>query len=223
MSDNKKKTQKKHHTVREYVLTPIVFVLISLIVVLPLSFALLKFSISTAHKVYSSFSMTSYDFRLDDSTYTKSGVKNGTVTIPSIKYGDKIGELKIRKAGIETSVYYGRNIVSAKYGAGLKTSEKLPGQNGTVEIYANVSGAFSSLNKLEVGDEIKLSTSWGEYVYTVSDVTVDIDMPEAIFPQTLLLYTANDSKVFSTLNEEKLFVLSECKSGPQAEFEEVQE
>ncbi len=217
MSEEKRKSRNKHNTVRQYLLTPVVYVLISAVIVVPLCIALFGFTVSTFHKIQPSFSITGYDFELNDSSYTRSDVKSGTVTLPDLKFGDKVGELKIKSAGIDASVYYGRNILSHKYGAGLSSNEKLPGQNGTVYISANVATEFKSLKNLEAGDEISLNTSWGDYVYTVSESTTGLDAPDAKFPQTLMLYTENDDKVFSALNEEKLYVMAECKSGPQAE------
>ena len=218
MSEKKRK-RIKHRAVLPYITTPIIYLLISLIIIVPLCFILLNYSVSLVHKAQPSFAYSISDVELSTESFKKSDVKSGTVSRPALEAGEKAAQLSCKAAGLSCDVFYGRNRVSYRQGAGLKT-EILPGDTGVSEIYGERADAFKPLKNLKIGDRLVLETSWGTFVYSVSDLKTGTQPPEDTMPQCLLLVTSNDDKVFSNLNEEKLYVLADIESGP--ELEEVQ-
>ena len=218
MSEHKK-TRKKHRAVLPYITTPLIYLLLSLIIIIPLCLVLLNYSVSLVHKAQPSFAYSISDVKLNDDAYKKSDVKSGTVARPVLKAGDKIGELSCSGAGFSCNVYYGENRISFRKGAGMRT-EILPGDTGVCELFGERANAFKAVKNLKIGDKLKLETSWGSFVYSVSAVEVSAQPPEDTMPQSLLLVTANDEKVYSNLNEERLYILADIESGPQ--LEEVQ-
>ena len=220
MSENKKrKTKRKHHTIKPYFTNPLIYFLLSMIIVIPIALLLLRYSISFVHKAQPSFDYSISDIEINDSAYKENVYDSGTVSRPVLHAGDKVGELQCREAGLSCNVYYGENRISVRNGAGMKT-DILPGDTGICEMFGERSNAFRAVKNLKVGDTIKLNTSWGKFTYSVSDVVVDTQPPEDTMPQSLLLICAGSDKVFSNLNEEKLYVLADIESGPQ--LEEVQ-
>ncbi len=219
MSEKKKK-RKKHRAVLPYITKPLTYLLISLVIVIPLALILLNYSVNLVHKAQPSFAFSISDIQLNDSAYVKSDVKSGTVKRPGLSAGDKVGELSCNGAGFSCNVYYGKNRISLKRGAGM-TTDVLPGDRGVCEMYGERANAFKAVKNLKVGDTLTLDTSWGSFVYSVSAVQVSEQPPEDTMPQSLLLVCAADDTVYSNLNEEKLYVLADIESGPQ--LEEVQE
>lgn len=217
---SKKKKHKKHYAVLPYLTTPLCYLLASLIIVLPMSFIMLSFSVKLVHKAQPGFAHSVADITLNDDAYKPSAVTQGTVKRPAVTVGDKVGELVCENAGLSCNVYYGRNRISYRQGAGL-LSKILPGDTGVTEIYANRCTVFKSLKNVKTGDKIKLNTNWGEFVYSVSAVKTDTEPPDDTMPQSLLLVCSSGDDVFANYNEEKLFVLADIESGPQ--LEEVQE
>ena len=219
MSSNKKK-HKKHHAVLPYITTPLCYVLASLIIVIPIGIIALNFAVSFVHKAQPSFAYSIADIELNEAAYTPSDVTQGIVKRPELSAGDKVGELECENAGLSCDVFFGNNNVSSRQGAGM-SHEILPGDTGVVTINARRATAFKSLKNVKEGDRIRLKTSWGNFVYSVSSVTVSSTPPEETMPQSLLLACSSGDKVFANYNEEKLFVLADIESGPQ--LEEVQE
>ena len=215
MSEKKKK-RHHHHTILPYIATPLIYVLISLVIVVPIGIGVLNYSVNLVHKAQPSFPYSVSEIELNDSAYKPNFVKSGTVARPKIDSGDKIGEIKCKAFGLEGNVYYGENRVSFRKGAGMKT-DVLPGDTGVCEIYGERAGVFSNLDSVKVGDKITLDTNWGEFVYSVADIKRGTEAPEETMPQGLMLVTSVGDKAFSNFNEEKLYVLADIESGPQLE------
>lgn len=216
MSSKKKKKSDKHRAVLPYITTPVIYVALSMIIVLPMSLIMLNSAVKLVHKAQPSFAYSVSDIQLNKEAYKPSKVNQGRVARPAAKAGDKVAELCCENAGLSCDVFLGRNYVSFSEGAGM-LSDVLPGDTGVTEIYANRSTAFKSLKNVKTGDKIRLSTNWGNFVYSVSAVKVSATPPDDTMPQSLLLVCASNDNVFSNFNDEKLFVLADIESGPQLE------
>ncbi len=213
MAENSKKT-KKHHTVRPYITTPLGYVAISLIIIIPLCIVMLNVSVNLVHRAQKYFPPKVADFTLHDEGFTPDETESGSVEMKPVQGFTEIGELSCESAGFKTAVYLGNNRVSYRGGAGISTDASLPGSGGVIEVSANASGGFNALFNVKKGDVITFVMSWGKYKYKVFDSSVRNDYPKAK-GETLYLKTAQNKNAFAALGENKLIVSATLVSGPE--------
>lgn len=218
MSEKKRK-RKKHRAVIPYITTPLIYLAASMIIVVPMCLVALNYAVNLVHKAQPSFSYSISDIELNSDGFVPSTQNSGTVKRPELKVGDKAAQLSCAETGLSCDVFFGRNRASFRQGAGMKT-DILPGDTGVCELYGYRADTFKSLKNLKIGDKLKLETSWGTFIYSVSDITTATEPPADTMNQSLLLVTESDDTAFSYLNDESLYVLADIESGPQ--LEEVQ-
>lgn len=89
---------------------------------------------------------------------------------PAPAEGDPVGQIKIAKIGLDAIVVEGVSDDDLKTGPGHYPSTPLPGQKGNAGIagHRTTYGApFSSIDELDPGDEITITTIQGTFTYTV--------------------------------------------------------
>ncbi len=215
MSDKKRKFNK-HRTVMPYITTPVVFVLISLIAVLPMCLVMLGLTEKYVHKAQNAFSANISDFVAYDDGYKPSDKTEGTVRFTEPEGFSKVGEISCSSAGLNVPVYYGSNRVNFRSGSGLKSQGALPGTGGSVIVKANPSGGFKALYNVKTGDIITFETGWGVYKYKVDDIGLNLS-EKSKDGESLTLITAPDKSAFSVLSGNVYTVIAELVSGPKAE------
>ncbi len=215
----KKRKKKKHHALLPYFTTPAIYVLLSLLIVIPMCLILLNVSVKLVHKAQPSFAFSISDIELDDSAFKADNTQSGTVKRPTPASGDKIAELSCDSAGFKCNVYYGANRVSFRNGAGMYT-EVLAGDTGVCKIAGERASAFAAVGNIKEGDKLRLVTNWGSFVYSVSKISTGTEPPEETMPQSLLLITESGDKAFSDFNEGNMYILADIESGVQLEEEQ---
>ncbi|MFR5876086.1 MAG: sortase domain-bontaining protein [Eubacterium sp.] len=204
-----KKHRKNHFAVLPYILTPLVFVLISLIVVVPVGFRVMNMAVDTVHKAQETLTMDYNDVQANNN-YSKSRTKDEPYRPDSVS---KFGEIICKSAGLNADAYYGINRVSLRNGVGISSQASLPGEDGVINAYGYASTCFKALKNVRVGDIITFETSWGMYYYEVTDVLISDRAPTLNTEQGLLLATAESSKAFSCFDGKKLYVVAKLTSG----------
>lgn len=216
-AENRK--HKKHHTVLPYITTPIVFVLLSLVLIVPMASGMMNVAVKTVHTAQKTLRAGNADFVPDDSAYQASSQKKGNTVIPPLSYAQKIGVVSCQKAGLSADVYYGNSRVSRRNGVGLATDNALCGQGGAVLIYGNARGDFKALFQIEEDAVIVFETVWGEYRYRVSQIVEAAEdvpsMGETAEKEQLILYTATTQEPFAVLSNQYFYVVADYISGPQ--------
>ncbi len=112
------------------------------------------------------------------------------ITFP--KFGSKYATIKISSINLNLPVYYGDTKKILRLGVGHYIGSYFPGENGTI-IYAahNNPGYFQKLDKVNVGDEVIIAASYGEFKYRVKDSKVvketDLDAFEVQHDHELLI------------------------------------
>lgn len=213
---NKRHKRKKHYAVLPYFTTPLIYILISMIVVVPMSFVGMRMAVKSVHKAQTVLTMDYNDVEpaLD---FEASTVKDGKAELPKLYACQKIAEITCENAGVKADVLYGTNRVSLRNGVGLDADNSAFGQGKAVRIYGNRSTKFKSLDNLEIGDNIKVDAIWGQYKYKVVDVKNAKNASSDVDEETLYLITSRNSDAFSNFNDEKLVVVAKLVSGPSAE------
>lgn len=204
---------KKRYVVLQYIVIPILFVLISLVAVVPVSMFLLNESVDLVHKVQETLTMDYNDLHSSDEQFRQSDKTGGSVQLPKFVSSEKIGSIVCENAGLNTNLYYGLNRVSLRSGAAVCCDSSLFGENACVNIFGYASTAFKALYNMDIDDEIVVQTSWGKYSYRVVSCESMAAAPETD-GNILVLSTSKNNKAFSNFDDEKYYVTAEYVSGP---------
>lgn len=124
----------------------------------------------------------------DEST-EKSTIKNYP------EYGSQYATIEIDKIDVNLPVYYGDTLEILKKGVGHSSGSYFPGEGGSI-IYMghNSKKMFRRFSELQKGDEIKVTTSYGEYTYKIYDMqlikeTETDKLPIQKDKEILMIYT----------------------------------
>lgn len=109
------------------------------------------------------------------------------------KFGDKYAELKIESAGIVTPIYVGDSEQILLQGTGQYYGSVFPGEQGNTVLVGHRNSVFKTLGEAEIGDEIIMETSYGDYVYEIIETKITTGTDQSILAQTdeaiLTVYT----------------------------------
>ena len=87
------------------------------------------------------------------------------------EYGTEYAKINIPKIDVDLPVYYGDTLEILKKGVGHSSGSYFPGEGGSI-IYMghNSKKMFRRFSELQIGNEIKVTTSYGEYNYKIYDM-----------------------------------------------------
>lgn len=88
------------------------------------------------------------------------------------EYSEKYGKISCERLKINCDLYMGDNNKILRAGAGTYFGGKIPGDQGTVMIAAHCNTYFRTLEKTKVGDIFNIETTYGNYVYRVTETKV---------------------------------------------------
>ena len=111
------------------------------------------------------------------------------------EYGTKYATIKIPKIDVDLPVYYGDTLDILKKGVGHSSGSYFPGEGGSI-IYMghNSKKMFRRFSKLQKGNEIEVSTTYGDFKYKIYDMQLiketDVDkLPVQKEKEILMVYT----------------------------------
>ena len=111
------------------------------------------------------------------------------------EYGTKYATIKIPKIDVELPVYYGDTLDILKKGVGHSSGSYFPGEGGSI-IYMghNSKKMFRSFSELQKGNEIEVTTTYGDFKYKIYDMQLiketDVDkLPIQEEKEILMVYT----------------------------------
>lgn len=121
--------------------------------------------------------------------------KDDNTLINYPEYGTKYATIKIDKIDLEAPVYYGDTLEILKKGVGHSSGSYFPGEGGSI-IYMghNSKKMFRRFSELQIGNEIKVTTTYGEYTYKIYDMQLiketEVDkLPIQKEKEILMVYT----------------------------------
>ena len=87
------------------------------------------------------------------------------------EYGTQYATIEIPKINVNLPVYFGDTLEVLKKGVGHSSGSYFPGEGGSI-IYMghNSKKMFRRFSELQLGNEIKVTTSYGEYTYKIYDM-----------------------------------------------------
>ena len=111
------------------------------------------------------------------------------------EYGTQYATIEIPKINVNLPVYFGDTLEVLKKGVGHSSGSYFPGEGGSI-IYMghNSKKMFRRFSELQLGNEIKVTTSYGEYTYKIYDMQLinetDVDkLPIQKEKEILMVYT----------------------------------
>ena len=111
------------------------------------------------------------------------------------EYGTKYATIEIPKINVNLPVYFGDTLEVLKKGVGHSSGSYFPGEGGSI-IYMghNSANMFRRFSELQIGNEIKVTTSYGEYNYKIYDMKLiketELDkLPVQKEKEILMIYT----------------------------------
>ena len=111
------------------------------------------------------------------------------------EYCTQYGTIEIEKIDVNLPIYFGDTLEVLKKGIGHSSGSYFPGEGGSI-IYMghNYKKMLKRLGELQIGNEIKITTSYGEYTYKVYDMQLiketELDkLPVQRDKEILMLYT----------------------------------
>ncbi len=111
------------------------------------------------------------------------------------EYGTQYATIEIPKIDVNLPVYFGDTLEVLKKGVGHSSGSYFPGEGGSI-IYMghNSQNMFRRFSELQVGNEIKVTTSYGEYNYKIYDMQLinekEVDkLPIQKDKEILMVYT----------------------------------
>ncbi|MFR3684460.1 MAG: class D sortase [Enterococcus sp.] len=168
------------------------------------------------------FETTKQSFTAVDNKKIATNAKN---ELPSSKIdypvgGQLYGKVKIEKLQLNVPLYFGDTEEILREGAGQFMGSVYPGELGTSLIGGHNVDDFGKLGAAQVGDEITLQTTYGNYVYRINQIEVrdkkDKEINDMIYQRNdrrIILYTCYPIDSLGLTNE-RLFAIGEFVSGP---------
>lgn len=149
-------------------------------------------------------------------------IESGTVDLNRYggypQEGENYGRLVIQGTSIDCNLFYGDSPVELSSGAGTYAGASIPGEGSTVLIAGHTSTYFRDFDRIEKGTVVSIETSYGKYLYEVTDMRVaDADDTSAYDltadEDNLILYTCYPFGQVSP-TEQRYFVYAKWMSGP---------
>ena len=87
------------------------------------------------------------------------------------EYGTKYATIEIPRIGANLPVYFGDTLEILKKGVGHSSGSYFPGEGGSIVYMGhNSKNVFRRFSELQIGDEIKVTTTYGEFNYKIYDM-----------------------------------------------------
>ena len=207
---------KKDNTARNMILLALGFVLLAMALCITAGASAGEL-VQTRLNVAVDLGAPVYQYTEEGNQPQEGELKKSEAVTPSV--GSRFGTILCERIGLKAPLYYGDSKEILTRGAGQYTGSGLPGEGRPILAGAHDSGYFAPLQNIKKDDIIKVNTSYGEFQYKVTDLTVKnaSSITKKDLEHTgeeLVLYTCWP---FGPLTEEKTqryFVAAEKIAGP---------
>jgi len=157
------------------------------------AFGIALISIGSYNYVKSAYYISSLFLHTD---YKPSTLLKTTSVQPKIvfpRYGEKFADLIIDKVSMNVPVFHGDSDEQLLKGAGHFNGSRFPGEGSNVVLAGHRNSVFNALKNVSKGDIIVLNTTYGKYVYKISEIKIvkgnDNSIVQPTKSEKLTLYT----------------------------------
>ena len=125
--------------------------------------------IDTALMLANKVAITTNEKTNQEQTTTINEEKKSLENYP--EYGTQYATIEIPRIDAELPVYFGDTLEILKKGVGHSSGSYFPGEGGSILYMGhNSKKVFRRFSELQIGDEIKITTTYGEYNYKIYDM-----------------------------------------------------
>lgn len=142
-------------------------------------------------------------------------LKNDSVQYPN--YGNLFGELIINDCNVDANLFFGDNDVALRNGVGIYAGSFVPGYGGTILVAGHNNTYFNGLKNAAVGQKVEIKTSYGNYIYEITDTAVKKATDRTAYDlsadyENLIMYTCYPFDALG-LTTQRYFVYAKLVSG----------
>lgn len=203
---------------QDYLVLPLVFVILTCLVVYIALSPIVKPYLGLAQMLFKEPAATATDRFAGavDNLATGGTLQFGVADYPI--FGDKVGEISIENTSVDAPLYYGDGTTQLNQGVGIYNGAGIPGQSQTILLAGHSGTFFKGLQDVQPGDEVRVTTYYGEYRYRVTEAKV-LDASDSTAydftrsDENLILYTCYPFDQFG-YTPQRYFVYAEYVSGP---------
>lgn len=148
---------------------------------------------------------------------SKDTVDMSEVQIPS--FGTHYANISIPAISVEAPLYYGDSSAALSSGIGQYNGSFMPGFGRPILVSGHNNSYFNSLQYIENGDEVIITTNYGVYKYKVFETRIAYYNDKSAYDlsaqeETLIMYTCYPFDTLG-LTPQRFFVYAEKISGPE--------
>jgi len=118
-------------------------------------------------------------------------INSKKIVFPS--FGDKFGDVTIKSVDLNVPVYHGDREEELLKGAGHYNGSRFPGEGSNVVLAGHRNSVFGKLKGIAKGDAVIFNTTYGEYIYKVSEIKIvkgnDKSIVQPLDSEKLTMYT----------------------------------
>ena len=176
-----KSRYKKRKSVLEYVLIPVLFSAIALVVTLPAELKLFSEFESLVEAAESIFVKSEGDIQA-----------GGAFSAENMQPGARIGTLVCEEAGVNEQIFYGQSRASLRNGLALSENGGLFGEDSCAYLTGYYTTALKSIASFSQGNSIIVKTDDTQYEYRVVAVT---DNPQGTDADLIIACTQSENSI----------------------------
>ena len=182
-----------HNLAVETIKATIKYLIVDLFIIIVIVGAIYLLFGQEVNETFSIISKVAIDIENKKVEQTQMSEDNTLENYP--EYGTQYATIKIPRINADLPVYFGDTLEVLKNGVGHSSGSYFPGEGGSI-IYMghNSKNMFRRFSELQLGDEMTVTTSYGEYTYKIYDMQLiketDVDkLPIQKEKEILMVYT----------------------------------
>ena len=182
-----------HNLAAETIKATIKFLIVALLIIIVIVGSIYLLFGQEVNEAFSIVSKVAIDIENKQTEQTQMNEDNKIKNYP--EYGTQYATIKIPRINADLPVYFGDTLEVLKKGVGHSSGSYFPGEGGSI-IYMghNSKNMFRRFSELQLGDEMTVTTSYGEYTYKIYDMQLiketDVDkLPIQKEKEILMVYT----------------------------------
>ena len=182
-----------HNLAAETIKATIKFLIVALLIIIVIVGSIYLLFGQEVNEAFSIVSKVAIDIENKQTEQTQMNEDNKIKNYP--EYGTQYATIQIPRINADLPVYFGDTLEVLKKGVGHSSGSYFPGEGGSI-IYMghNSKNMFRRFSELQLGDEMTVTTSYGEYTYKIYDMQLiketDVDkLPIQKEKEILMVYT----------------------------------
>ena len=147
-------------------------VIVALFIILAIVFAVKYFFGAEIEETVSLASKVSID--VENKVVLETVLNEESNTLENYpEYGTQYATIQIPAIDVDLPVYFGDTLEILKNGVGHSSGSYFPGEGGSIVYMGhNSTSVFRRFSELQIGDEIIVTTTYGEYTYEIYDMAL---------------------------------------------------